>query len=190
MGDSFQTIVDIDATADSAPDLAAAAVGWLVERGILLGTTTDCVLGAGSGHAPGPRYAGAVTETDPHLHTLRTNGLEVTTGRTIFRSSEADHITCPHCATTTRLTDGTGSPNDAWGSVLETIDTWYTGGAGAHPCPACGRTAGLNDWRWSPPWGFGFLGLTFWNWPPLTDDFAAAVAGVLGHRTARPAGKL
>jgi hypothetical protein len=49
---------------------------------------------------------------------------------------------------------------------------------------------GLNDWRWQPPWGFGYLGFEFWNWPPLSQGFIAEVGRRLGHRTVLVAGKL
>ena len=47
-----------------------------------------------------------------------------------------------------------------------------------------------NDWAWSPPWGFGHLGIKFWNWPLLTGEFRAEVADLLGHRTVYPRGKV
>ncbi len=32
------------------------------------------------------------------------------------------------------------------------------------------------------PFAFGELGLTFWNWAPLSDEFRADVRRILGHR--------
>ncbi|MGE5286256.1 MAG: hypothetical protein ACM3ML_03440 [Micromonosporaceae bacterium] len=31
---------------------------------------------------------------------------------------------------------------------------------------------GFNDWQWTSEWPFavGFLGFTFWNWPPLSES--------------------
>lgn len=52
----------------------------------------------------------------------------------------------------------------------------------------CGRVVGLNDWRWQPPWGFGYLGFKFWNWPPLAQGFIAEAGRRLGHRTVLVAG--
>jgi hypothetical protein len=189
MGDWFQTIVDIDATPQQAPELAAAVLDWFVERGVVLAERTDCVLG-GNGHAAGPNYTSAVTRPDPSLHTLRTNGLQVITERTVFHSSEVERISCPHCGAATHFTVDSGEPDDAWENMSANIATWYSGGNDAHSCSACGRTAGLNEWRWDPPWGFGYLGFTFWNWPPIKDDFVIDLAHRLGHRTVHPRGKL
>ncbi|GAB3889522.1 hypothetical protein GCM10029964_059340 [Kibdelosporangium lantanae] len=175
MGDHFQRIVDVEATEAQAPGLAAVVVEWLVDRGVVRAEVTDCALG--DGHAPGPEYAVAVTEPDPGLVDLRTNGLEVAVGRQVFFSADVSQwIACPHCAV--------DFDSD------EAIRTWYLHGTDTHPCPVCGRLVALNDWRWEPPWGFGCLGFTFWNWSPLRDDFVADVAGLLGHRVVRPYGKM
>jgi len=164
VGDWFQTIADVEASSDEAEPLAAAALAWLVETGIVLAEATDCVL-SGRGHAPGPRYATAVTEADPGLLALRTNGVEAITGRSVFYSMGAEDVTCPHCRQVTVLNDDRGHPNDAWQALSDTIDAWFDGGRGEHPCPRCGHLVGLNEWTWSPPWGFGHLGIKFWNWP-------------------------
>jgi predicted RNA-binding Zn-ribbon protein involved in translation (DUF1610 family) len=183
MSEWFQTIADVEATADEAEGLAAATLAWLVETGIVVAEETDCVLGR-AGHAPGPRYAAAVTETYPGLLTLHTNGVEVITGQTVFFSMGADDVTCPHCGQVTNL------EGDAWQALSDTIGVWYDGGTGEHPCPGCGKAVGLNDWTWSPPWGFGYFGLKFWNWPELSPRFLAEVSQRLGHRTVHPEGKM
>ncbi|MEJ3654490.1 hypothetical protein WEH80_16100 [Actinomycetes bacterium KLBMP 9759] len=181
MGDHFQTVADVEATADDAAGLASAALDRLVGRGIVVAETSDCVLG-GAGHALGPAYAAAVAEPDPNLRVLQTNGLDVVSERTAFHSVGAERVVCPHCSGRIDLAD------EAWEEVSASPGVWCSGGADAHPCPACGRAAGLNDRAWSPPWAFGHLGFTFWNWPLLDDGFVAELTGFLGHRTVRPRG--
>jgi hypothetical protein len=56
--------------------------------------------------------------------------------------------------------------------------------------PQCRQAVGLNDWIWHPPWGFGCLGFTFWNWPELRPQFVADVSRRLDHRVVRAHGKL
>jgi endogenous inhibitor of DNA gyrase (YacG/DUF329 family) len=189
MGEWFQTIADVEATPDAAEDLAAATLAWLIASGIVVAEETDCAL-SGLAHAPGPRYLTAVVEADPSLFTLRTNGVQFDTGRAVHYSMGADEVTCPRCQHTVALTDERGAPNDAWQDLADTIDVWYSGGTGERPCPHCGYAVGLNDWTWSPPWGFGYLGITFWNWPPLHPRFLAGIGERLGHRTVHPYGKV
>jgi DNA-directed RNA polymerase subunit RPC12/RpoP len=189
VGDWFQVIADVDATADEAEALGAATLAWLVDTGVVLGEATDCVL-ANVGYPPGPRYATAVTEVDPRLLTLRTNGVEVITGRTVFYSMGADHVTCPHCRHVIVLADDRADSIDPWRELSAIIEAWRDGDTGDYRCPTCRRVVGLNDWTWSPPWAFGYVGFKFWNWPQLTPNFLADVSTRLGHRTVHPHGKM
>jgi hypothetical protein len=177
MGEYFQTIVDLQATDEQAEALGALVLAWLVDGGIVEATCRD--ESRGGGHAPGPRYAAAVVEPDEGLHRLNNNGLHVVTGRTVFFSMGVDAIACPWCTTAV-----------AWERLSDAVDEWYAGAAGTRRCGGCGRVMGLNDWRWQPPWGFGYLGFEFWNWPPLAKGFLAEVGRRLGHRTVLAAGKL
>jgi hypothetical protein len=31
----------------------------------------------------------------------------------------------------------------------------------------------LNEWKWQPPWAFGYLIAEFWNWQPVSSPRAA-----------------
>src|SRR3979411_1405407 len=95
VSDWFETIADVEATAEEADRLAANVLDWLVERKIVVFETTDCVPG-GVGYAPGPNYAAGVAEPYAQLHRLQVNGLNVVTGQTVFLSMGVDRIACPH----------------------------------------------------------------------------------------------
>lgn len=193
MGDWFQTIGDIEATPDEAEKLAEVVLGWLIEAGIVAAEPTDCVLGSDLGYPPGPNYADAVTEPDRSLTRRWTNGLEVLTGRTIFDfgEGEIEDAKCPHCGVSTRFVDDRWKFDDeAWRPFSLVIDAWHKGGDGLLACSACAKPVGLNEWNWEPAWGFGDLGFTFWNWPPLIPGFVAEFPRRLGHRIVSPAGKL
>lgn len=180
MGDSYQTIADVEVTERESSALAVSAVAWLAATGVVAAAPTACVLdGGGAGHAPGPRYTDAVAADGHALLDTRPNGLQVVTGRTVFSALGADQVACPRCHTAA-----------AWDGVEDAIAEWYAGGDGRRACPACGSALALNDWDWEPRWAFGCLGLTFWNWPPLRPDFVAGVAGRLGHRAVLVAGRL
>lgn len=178
MGDWFETIADVEATGAEADRLGAEILAWLVATGIVLDEPSDCVLG-GIGYPPGPNYTRAVTAPWPGLLTPGVNGVEIITGRTVFHSMGVDTVTCPRCGQVVDHDD-----------LSATVDTWFDGGGGDHRCPHCGEPGHLNDWIWSPPWGFGHLGIRFWNWPGLHPDFRAEVARRLGHRTVHPRGRM
>ncbi|MFJ8850794.1 hypothetical protein [Streptomyces sp. NPDC102437] len=194
MGDYFQTIVDLDATEQDAARLGAGLLDRLVADGIVAAERTDCVLGGdGHGNPPGPHYARAVD--DPEPVELWSNGLHITTGRTVFDSGQGEPqaATCPLCATGIRLVDDTWTPVDgAWEPFAGRFADWEKGGEGAVECPACHRPSGIARWSWEDDYyACGQLGLTFWNWAELTHDFEQEVRRHLGgHRTVTLRGKL
>lgn len=185
VGDWFETIADVEATPEEAERLGAEVLSWLVEQGIVMAESTDCILG-NHGHRPGPNYTAATVEPSPDLHRLATNGVRVVTRRTVFYSIGPNQVVCPQCGTA--VVDD--RDKDSWDEFSSVIDEWYDGGSGVRACKQCGTRVGINEWGWSPPWGFGYLGFEFWNWPMLNPGFVAAVSKRLGHRTVRPCGKL
>jgi hypothetical protein len=64
----------------------------------------------------------------------------------VLFSDGVDAVACPWCATAV-----------AWDQFSDAIDEWYVGGVGMRGCGGCGRVLWLNDWRWQPPWTFGYL---------------------------------
>ena len=192
MGDHFQTIVDLDATAADAEPLARRVLAGLVEEGIVLADWTDCVLGRPLGHPPGPNWsrsvAGKVTR-DP------CDGLAVHVGRKVFHGCPGglEAAVCPRCSTTTRLVDDEWAMiNEAWAPFVDAIGTWHATGAARVRCPACARRVPLRDWAWTDDYfAFAHLGFEFWNWPELTAEFRSRVAGLFdGHRTTFVRGKI
>lgn len=181
VSDWFEIIADVDAMAEEADRLAAEVMAWLVGRNVVMAKPTDCVLG-GDGYAPGPNYAAVVIEPDPHLHDLRTNGVCVITGRTVFHSMDIQQIVCPHCGSV--VVDD--RDQRSWHRFAESIDDWYCGESGVRTCEHCARSVGLNEWQWSPPWAFGYLGFKFWSWPPLAPQFVAEVSSRLGTGRSHP----
>jgi hypothetical protein len=197
MSDTYQTIVDADATAEKAADLAAGVVETFQRRDIIAGERTDCVLGSadGTGYPPGPNYEDAI---EPHVHSdvcrgqphldirqLWTNGLAVDVGRRVFYSMTGEQaLVCRSCGSRIALDRFPASLDEA-------INEWYAGaGPGQFSCSFCGAPVAVSAWTWDPPWAFGYLGFTFWNWPPLKANFVRDVGTLLGHRTVLVCGKL
>jgi hypothetical protein len=170
VGDRFQHVVDVEATAAEAPALAAGLTRWLVELGVIELAPAERALG-GPGHPPGPEAARATGGAGAPA-SLHTNGVAVVSTRTVFDGGPDDgSARCPRCA-----------EDVGWDVLGPAVDEWWAGGEGVRPCPGCGAPGPLNGWRWEPAWAFGCLGLTFWNWPPLSADFVREIGERLGHR--------
>jgi hypothetical protein len=195
VGDTFQIIADIEVTEAAAAALAASVVSWLRGAEIIAGRQPGCVLGADAGYPPGPGYDAAVTDVDELLAGLKVNGLELTTTRSVFfpGQGEVGPVTCPQCGRNVELQDpADGTMTGHWKLFSDAITNWMTGEPSAVTCPLCWHPTALNDWHWSVEWpvAVGFLGLTFWNWPPLSSSFIAQVQAHLGHRIVVIRGKL
>jgi hypothetical protein len=182
MGDWYQTIVARDVSADEAPALAEQIRDWLIERGFIQSTLSDCVLG-GLGYRPGSAYAKTLEDPTDASSQGRA-GLQIKVDHRIVFDTVDGEVTCQSCKAQVDLVEH-GEP---W---VEAVDAWYGGDeAAAFACPACARPERLTEWNGPRPWGFGSLGLEFWNWAPLSDRFVREVTEKLGHRTLVVRGKL
>ncbi|HEX8823374.1 MAG TPA: hypothetical protein VF794_25835 [Archangium sp.] len=178
MGDFFQKIVDRDVSADEAPLLAEELRCWLVERGIIEAVPSKDVADEPT-YSPGAAYQSTLAVPNPH-GTSGVNGLRIKVGRTVFWSIDTA-LTCGACGARFR-------PGDEW---YDAADAWFAGDdLVTYSCPECGRPERLTEWIGEWPWGFGNLGLEFWNWTPLSDQFVREVSEKLGHRIVLIRGKL
>ena len=182
MGDYFQSIVDGEATESESSRLGDLICDWLIDEGIISALASDCVLGSDSGYPPGPNHKKVTYEYDEHFLALLTNGLSIITKRYVYHSGQGGtKLVCRACGARQK-------PNDEWSHA---IDEWYKGnGKGLLACSHCGNVEAINHWKHNPNWGFGNLGFTFWNWPPLTDEFVKQFGENLGHRIIFVSGKL
>jgi hypothetical protein len=181
MGDWFQNLVAPDIAAAEAQAVGGRMLAWLVAEEIVSAETRDCVLGDDAGHPPGLKYAKATGETDPHLLSLWTNGLAAITKRTVFHSGQGGfQLVCSAC-------QSMFEPPDRWGDA---VDEWFKQtGRGTLACPVCGVFQSIEQWQHDPPWAFGELGFTFWNWPQITQAFVDAFEKRLGSRIVHVCGK-
>jgi len=129
------------------------------------------------GYAPGPRHDLALARgaSDAAFLRLRTNGLALHVGRRVFHSGgNGPELTCGGCGLTFE-------PGAEW---YEASDAWLEGHeATAFHCPACKHGQRVVEWRGPWAWGFGNLGLEFWNWPFLSEAFVHDVTERIQHRT-------
>ena len=187
MGNYFQTLVDRDIPIAAAEGAASKIVRWLIDRGVIEPRAKDCVLSRDKlGYPPGLNYRDVIdlpAGCDDYTLDTLTNGLEIEIGRQVFYTTWGLTLVCRKCS---GRVDGRG--DDAWSQA---VGEWYhEKGADMFACPACGHAEPVTEWTYDPPWGFGNLGFTFWNWPPLRPSFVTELSERLGHRTVLVRGKL
>lgn len=184
MGDSYRTIVDLDATEEEAERLAEKVRDWLVERGIIAPGPGDAEVDD-ERYAAGPAFGQSLEKPElagKHEAWSHADGLEVKVGRTVFFAVGVE-LKCRACGKVVEPDD------EAWG---EAVDAWYEGDDTVTlPCPECGHEEKLTEWDGPYPWAFANLGFEFWNWPPLSERFVHEVQEQLGgHRVRLVCSKL
>jgi hypothetical protein len=134
MSDNSQAIVDVEADADEAPRLAEEILAWLSAEGIVAPDRSDCILGEGQGHAPGPRFFGALesSSTADDFLTLASNGVRIATGRQVFDTgANGIELSCAECGSTFE-------PGPDW---MDSVADWHDGNDDASfSCPSCKRS--------------------------------------------------
>lgn len=183
MGDWYQTAADLDADMQSAEATAARLREWMISQKIIVAEPSDCVLSEGPGYAPGSNYTLAVKKPYPHLSTLITNGVAFIAEHSVFYSAGIGDITlvCLACGKSFKA-------NDCWSAAL---DEWYANkGPGMLKCEHCAAEVPITEWRHDPPWAFGNVGIKFWNWPALREEFLIELGNVVGHRFRLVVGKM
>lgn len=186
MSDRYQIAADLDADIQSAEGTAARLREWMISKKIIVAEpTTDCTYGDRAGYPPGENYSLAASDKKPSatMFTQRPNGVDFITEHSVFYAAGVGRITmlCSACGESCEL-------NDAWSAA---VDEWYASkGPGVLKCEFCGAAAPVTNWRHDPPFAFGNVGVQFWNWPRLSDEFLIELGQVVGHRFRLVFGKI
>src|SRR6187399_492685 len=155
MSDSYEALVDCQATRDQAEGLAREVVGILSRGGLIVPSlSSDSVL-SGVGYAAGPRCADAYSAEDHgelrgnRFWTLRTSGVEVhaTPWVNIGGFTEFTGAVCPRC--------GRDRADDFLDEVGRVFDAYMSSGVVPNvPCPSCYAAPSIHDWNCDPHLGF------------------------------------
>lgn len=180
MSDHFQTIVDAECLSEvEAAELGRRVLHELIERGIVEPEPCERDYVPEASRAPGPRLVEALShplgpDDERRTRTLWMNVVAIVAHRSVFHAGEGGcELICPHC-------DARHEAAHEWGNA---VGEWFDeSGPGRLPCPECEIAVPVTEWGYDPPYGFSCLGITFWNWPPLSPRFVDAIAELLGHR--------
>lgn len=189
MSSYLQVLADLEATAEEAEELARKVVDRLASGGIIQAVDNSHGAVTDRSYVSGPEYVRAIDPAATATSAI-TKDFEVEVGRTVFwDASGPESIRCPHCATSIPLQGGVDAEAN-WNRISAVIDEWTDGGDGLYQCPNCGRSIMLNDWQWTPLWGFGHLGFIFTDWPKLSSRFVDDLSSLLEHNLVYQAYKM
>ncbi len=178
MSDDFVSIVPDTIELERPVATARTVVEWLAAKEIIVEQLTNCVLGSPSGFPPGRRYQDALDRNLNYgdFEKLLTNGVQVTTGRTIFDAggNGLTAVICPGC-----------QANIIGSGWADFLTEWVHGGTSCLQCPECRQKSPLNAYDFNIEqkliWALSNFGLTFWNWPgDFKTSFVAELEGVIG----------
>lgn len=187
MSDSFEMLVDVDATTEEAEGLSRAVLNRFRKLRLITGRANgNCVLG-GKGYRPGPavpkRYK--LRRRECRFWELVTCGVEPHIGQGFNEwvlGPVCEGFTCSACGAEIKPFG-----QEFGDAIGQAIGEWMDrSGPGLLRCPRCGEGRSIAEWQCKPPLGFGNLALRFWNWPPLASpawkiDIAAVVREVTHH---------
>jgi hypothetical protein len=195
MSDSFEMLVDIDATPSEADAVAGAVLDRFRELGLITGeANSDCVLG-GIGYRPGSAVAELyeLGEREGKFWELVTCGVEPAIGRSLNMwalGPVCEEFSCAACGVKIEPL------SDALDEIAKAIVEWQEeSGPALVACPKCQQKYAVTQWQCKPPLGFGNLSFRFWNWPPLDlrswkIDIPELVREVTGHTVVQTYGHL
>lgn len=138
---------------------ASEILDWLINEKIIENSLSDCTLGG-----PGYRFmknAEKIIIGYPRIGDLVTQGLEISIEKQVYHAGDSglDSILCPNCKKNTLDEE------------LEMISQWFEADSSIVKCFLCDYESDINDFEFSPTFGFSNLRFTFWNIQELTDDF-------------------
>ena len=183
MSDSFQSLAFPDVKQADAEDLASRLLESLVSRGILEpDPNPECALDE-EGYSPGKDIGSALSDqrAGGQLLTLKTNGVVISAEPTVFSGDEPpETTTCPKC----------NHSFDGGEDFVELIGEWFEGEETTLDCPDCGEASPLEQVETTPPWALAHVGVKFWNWPVLSEQFVGSLVALVGSRAVLVTGKI
>lgn len=174
MSENAITLVELSLGEKEARERAPAVREWLLALGVVQPNLKRDDLWQPSEFRAGPNVLRAASEWGPDEAKRANSGVDVTVGRKPYHPFENDEPpACPKC--------GAAMPDGDY--TLERLAEWFEGSEPRVRCVGCGSEALTGDWRGRFSYLVGNLAVEFHNWPPLREDFVAALRERLGPRT-------
>jgi hypothetical protein len=161
MGDQSISIVPKRSDFPAKEIKAKEILDWLVSLDIVKPTPSNCILAMSDGYEISKGAIQITNNPDLLPFSQSVNGLEIIKERQVFHTGQngIEKLICPSCRQ--------DISNEDW----DFLNEWAENNSNDITCPLCRTPGEIHNYECTPEWGFSDLGFTFWNWPPLTDDF-------------------
>jgi len=184
MSEDRQSIVDLTAGEQDAARLASDLSGWLLHEQIIQANPDPDALVRPSRYLPGERWRSAVEESSRSPDLLRqvNNGVDIHTARAVFGPGEyGAPQACPACGYRSKITSQREFDQEV-DTESELLRAWQEHGEPLRSCGRCGQARPVGDWV-DLSFAVASFGISFNNWPPLSERFVESVKARLGPRT-------
>ena len=168
MSDTFEMLVDVDATTEEAVELSKQIVVQFRHKGLIAGQPNEDYVLGGVGYRPGPEIEGLYQNEKGEypFWELQTCGIEIRVGKGFNEWALCEcceGFTCPVCHKEIDDFD-----DEFQETFNEAIVQWLDESGNAEiACPKCHKRIPVVKWECKPPLAFGNMAIRFWNWPSL-----------------------
>jgi hypothetical protein len=172
VSDTFISIVSEKTNQSQSKKIAKKLFQFLTDKKIISSELTDCVLGE-SGYEPAENFASILKNPYNGLLKLSVNGVEITTERQLFHNGGygLHGVLCPNCGENQ-------IEKDDWGKAVE---YWHEQNQSDKlKCSNCSCKYSITEYIFEPNWGFGNMGLRFWNWGDFKPEFISELEKIVG----------
>ena len=196
MSDTYQMLVDPKVEISEAKQFSKEILARLRKLGLIAGRlTTDCTFG-GKGYRPGPDVPRLykLGQQECGFWDLHKCGVEPKIGREfnfMAIGPVCTGLTCPKCQTSAlplsdAFAESLGKAMLRW---MDNLPSYLL------RCPQCKKQTAITKWECIPPFGFGHMAFTFWNWPPFDSqswriDIPAIFEEITGHKPISSFGRM
>ncbi|UII20722.1 hypothetical protein [Fulvivirga ligni] len=177
-------------------------IQWMQSNEFIETELTNCIMSTkNKGYKPGKKHIDAIGY-DEDILKWTVCGVEIRTEREVFNAGAFTAMTkmeCPNCARNRFegitpqdfFTDNcTKEQLKLFHSVFPEFDNWTIHENATLTCPHCGRITNIEEYKIDNSLSFSNFGLTFWNWPDLTNHFLEQLKSVVGTEINRINGHL
>lgn len=196
MSDNYITITTVTEI-NNPVEVKDKVIQWMQSKEYIESEVSDCTMNSkNKGYKPGKNHVNAIGY-DEDILKWKVCGVETKTEREVFNAGAFTAMTkmeCPSCGRNRFegitpqdfFTDNcTKEQLELFYSVFPEFDKWTNSETATLTCPHCEKTSNIEKYKIDNSLSLSNFGLTFWNWPDLTNNFLEQLMSVIGTEIRR-----